>query len=252
MGGSPARGHAYPEQFAADMDLAPFNGAPRIYLIASTPRCGSHFLGHALARTGHFGVPLEYLGDRNLTGWRARFGPEDDAAILRHLIACRTSPSGWFGIKAHWSQFERCADRALFAAHGGVDRTIFLYRRDLLAQAISYLRAAQSGQFISGAARQAEPRYDCARILARARSILSQNRAWSRYLREEFDNPVLTVVYEDLVADQPSGFAAIGQFLDPDCPMRPAPSARTAPQSDASPKPGGRRRSRTSATPTIG
>lgn len=223
----------YPEQFDAAMDLAPFEGLPRIYLIATTPRCGSHFLGHALAGTGKLGVPLEYLNPANLPFWSARFGIDDPHTILARLITHRTSPSGRFGLKAHWSQFEPHADRALFAPFGGVERAVFLYRRDLLGQAISYLRAAQTGQFISGAARRGADEYDYGAIVARALRIRRQNAAWANYLRNRFDRPVLTVVYEDLVGDPAAGLAAVANFIDPGEAAAPAASPRTQRQSDA-------------------
>jgi len=73
IAGRPAP-HPYPEQFSPAMDRPPFYGRPRWYLIASTPRCGSHFLGHALIESGHFGVPLEYLHRGNLDHWRQSDG----------------------------------------------------------------------------------------------------------------------------------------------------------------------------------
>jgi LPS sulfotransferase NodH len=42
----------------------------------------------------------------------------------------------------------------------------------------------------------------------------------------------MNVVYEDLAADPTAGFAAIGAFLDPDCPTPITPSERTRRQSD--------------------
>jgi LPS sulfotransferase NodH len=48
-------------QFGAAYDFPDFSGAFRNYLIASTPRCGSHYLGHLLRATGRLGSPLEFF-----------------------------------------------------------------------------------------------------------------------------------------------------------------------------------------------
>jgi LPS sulfotransferase NodH len=93
------------DQFGAAYDLAPYDGWPATYLIASTPRSGSHYLGHLLFETGLFGSPLEYLHPAHLATWQDRLGTRDVASTLRALFRRRTSASGWFGIKAHWSHF---------------------------------------------------------------------------------------------------------------------------------------------------
>jgi hypothetical protein len=97
--------HPYPEQFSPRLDFPPYDGTPRLYLMATMPRCGSHFLGHTLHSTGQFGFPLEYLNRMNLDIWRARLKAVDDLSALESLLRIRTSPSGWFGLKAHWNQF---------------------------------------------------------------------------------------------------------------------------------------------------
>lgn len=230
--GLPPGPHPYPEQFEPDMDLPPFAGRPNMYLIASTPRCGSHFLGHALGKTGAYGVPMEYLNPGSFPFWKKRFGRLDMPGLIETLVPLRTSPNGRFGLKAHWNQFEPHADRSLFAPHGGIERAIFLYRRDLLAQAISLLRAAQTRQYISGSQEQGSEKYMYDRIIRRAEGLRAQNLAWQAYFRDSFDKPVLTVVYEHLVADQPAEFARIARFFDGEAATVPSASERTRRQSD--------------------
>jgi LPS sulfotransferase NodH len=123
----------YEAQFSPDMDMPLFRGVPRTYLIATTARCGSHFVGHALWQTGHFGVPLEYLNRGNLPAWHARFRTPTIGGVFRGLARHRTSSSGWFGLKAHWSQNRPYHGHRLFRIIGGIDRALFVLRRDLLA-----------------------------------------------------------------------------------------------------------------------
>lgn len=231
--GLPPGPHPYPEQFEPDMDMAPFAGRPHMYLIASTPRCGSHFLGHALGKTGAFGVPMEYLNQGSFPFWTKRFGTREMPDLIAALAPLRTSPNGRFGLKAHWTQFEPYADRSLFTPYGGIERAVFLYRRDLLGQAISLLRAAQTRQYISGSEAQGSEKYMYDRIIRRAEGLRAQNLAWQAYLRDSFDKPVLTVVYEDLVADQQAEFTRIATFFDGDAAVIPTASERTQRQSDS-------------------
>lgn len=222
--------HPYPEQFGAQMDLAPFEGRPRVYLIASTPRCGSHFLGHALTESGAFGVPLEYLNRSNLCHWQARFRTANEARIMARLIRLRTSPSGWFGLKAHWGQFGQQRQGPMLAALGSIERAIWIYRRDLLAQAVSFVIADQTGQWISGAARQGTPVYDGAAIAAAARHIRFGNQRWAGFFAENFGSPMWEVVYEDLLANPAGELAQVAAFLDSGADTLPAPSERTRKQ----------------------
>lgn len=212
------------------MDLPEYLGESRIFLIATTQRCGSHFLGHALAACQHFGVPLEYLNGRNLIAWKKRFGANDFDDLLPALIRHRSGATGWFGVKAHWSQFHPFADGALFAPHGGVKCYIWIYRRDLLAQAISFLIAEQTGQWISSAPKQGKERYDYDSVVRRAEIIRAQNTSWSRFFQDPNHQPVMQIVYEELLADQPGTLAKVADFVDADAAMRPEASGSTKKQ----------------------
>jgi trehalose 2-sulfotransferase len=222
--------HPYPEQFSAELDFPTYTATPRLYLIATTPRCGSHFLGHALHATGQFGFPLEYLNRMNLDIWRARLKAADDGSALRALLHIRTSPSGWFGLKAHWNQFSAFDTTALFSTIPEPEKAIWIYRRNLLAQSISRCIAERTGQWISGAKRRGEPSYNPADILRNARLIRNQNLKWQAFFTSAPDIPLLKVVYEDLLADQKGQFEAIGLFLDPALGSAPQTPEKTRKQ----------------------
>jgi LPS sulfotransferase NodH len=217
----------YEAQFGAEMDQPRFDGQPRTWLMATTPRCGSHFLGHALWQTGCFGVPLEYLNRRNLPRWHARFRAPTVTGVFRALRRCRTSPTGWFGIKSHWSQYAPFADHRLFDVLGGVQRIVHVVRRDRLAQAISLTLAQQTGQWISGAPQTGAAVFDHAAIARNAAAIAAQNRAWRACLAAWPGSPVLRLAYEDMAADPAGSFGRVAAFLDPDIPVQPRAAART-------------------------
>jgi LPS sulfotransferase NodH len=201
-------------------------------LIATTPRCGSHFLGHALSTGGRLGFPLEYINRGNLYLWRDRFRVDSDTAALEQLFRHRTGPSGFFGLKAHWVQFKPFCDHPLLSGPHGIQRAVWLTRRNRLAQAISYVIATQTGQFISGAGKRGQARFDYDMIVRCARSVQKQNEAWQQYFAEHRHLPLLHVVFEELMADLPRGLATITGFLDPAGEPAAAPHEKTQRQSD--------------------
>jgi trehalose 2-sulfotransferase len=197
------------------MDLPSFSGRPDVYLIASTPRCGSHMLGHALIEAGDLGVPLEYLNPWNMQEWNTRLWTSGVLPMLREIVRRRTSPKGTFGLKAHWSQFEPFSDGALLDEFGGVKLAIWLRRRDLLAQAVSLYVAASSGKWISGARQERDVVFDFDAIYRAGDTIRAQNAAWKAFFVCHPQLPLLEVAYEDLVADPDAELAKVADFLRP-------------------------------------
>ncbi|WJS86011.1 Stf0 family sulfotransferase [Paracoccus sp. TOH] len=212
----------YPQQFSTDMDLPAYEGPVRTYLIASTARSGSHMLGHMLKDAGPFGVPLEYLHRANLKLWMHRFGTEEVEPTLREVIRHRTGPTGWFGLKAHWHQFAPFRREYDISILGDLRAVFWIYRRDILGQAISYTIAAQTGQWISGAPRKAEPRYDFAAIERNLNNLRAENNFWGSYLSKQEKLPVLRVAFEDLVDPslRPTLMKQMLERLDADMPSR--------------------------------
>lgn len=223
---------AYPGQFSTDLDLPPFNGSPRPYLIASTPRCGSHFLGHALMEMGGFGVPLEYLNGGNFAGWKARFGDKRLPHLIEDFLRHRTSENGRFGFKAHWSQFRKYLSTGKIDAILPLTHVVLIYRSNLLGQAISFAKAAQTGQWISGAPAQGEAVYNYAEVAKAAGNIRRQYSLWSTYLNTSHEGPIMRIDYADLIADQEGRLRAIARFLEPEMIVEPRVSAKTRKQSD--------------------
>ncbi|UWQ23178.1 Stf0 sulfotransferase family protein [Jannaschia sp. W003] len=225
------RMHPYPEQFSPAMDLPPRDGPARFWLMATTPRSGSHFLGHLLQGAGHFGCPLEYMNPMNLDLWRHRFGARDDGEVFDALTRLRSGPTGLFGIKAHWNQWAGFSSHDLIARRGGFERAIWIYRRDLLAQAISRTAAVQTGQWIGSARARGAKAFDYGAIVRNARMMRKQNEHWAAFLGTDFAAPSKTVVFEDVAADPEAACREIGAFLDPVVPeLRFEP--RTTKQSD--------------------
>jgi LPS sulfotransferase NodH len=187
------------DQFGPDYDFPEFTGQPQSYLIATTPRCGSHHLGHLLCGTGMLGSPLEYFSKGRLRDWQEKLEATSRWDLFEKLFRRRTSPSGWFGVKAHWPQFEQIANDPTLFPLFNFTRFIHIERRDRIAQAISWVIAQQSSAWISFHETTQEPTYDFAAIQNAVAVIDAQTETWKQFFASQDIKP-LTVVYEDLVA----------------------------------------------------
>ena len=197
--------HPYPTQFSPEMDISNDAKPSKFVLIASTPRSGSHFLGHMLMDHGDFGVPLEYLNSRNFPYWYKRFNQNDPLSVLENIAAKRTSQNGVFTLKAHWRQFERFESKIQEITQGnGFSFVVWIYRRSLLNQAISLAIAQQTQAWISGAPELSPAVYDYKIISNAARRISDGNNAWQRYLAVLDGVETICLCYDCLLYTSPS------------------------------------------------
>lgn len=188
--------HLYHEQFSESHDLPRKDKPSKFLIIASTGRCGSHMLGHALQKANSFGFPLEYANPANLAEWEKRLDKQGLNEVLPEIQQRRTSPNGVFGIKVHYSHIKQ---------FGGFDRLkktfsdayyIILSRKDVLKQAISLSIAKQTGVWISGQKAVIDnPRYNFNDIDHCLRHTIIENSSWRytlsahgcNYIEMDFD-----------------------------------------------------------------
>lgn len=192
--------HLYQPQFGSDLDL-PEIPVSRTILISSTPRSGSHMLGHAMAATGRLGVPFEYLNPANLARWEETLDTSGASDTLRGIMRRRTNPNGTFALKAHYSHTDMIGGpSALFGALPSLT-VVHIRRADVLRQAISYAVARQTGVWIAGQEPDGrEARFDADLIDECLRDIALQNARWSAAFREAGLTPV-EIFYEAATRD---------------------------------------------------
>jgi LPS sulfotransferase NodH len=215
-------------------DLPPRAAPPaRRIVICSTPRSGSYLLCRQMINAG-LGVPHEYFRARTVAALAARYGvaPRDDAAYVDALEAHRTTANGVFAAKLQWQHLERhplVRERLLARA----DALVFLYRRDVVAQAVSWHVSLATGYWSFDATpgpRAPDVALDApGQTPGLVRTLVAENRAWESLLAT-LARPVLAVAYESLVREQ-SAFlrqlaAACG--LPPGAWTPPPPEARDA------------------------
>ena len=189
-------------------------------VICSSPRSGSYLLCRQMINAG-LGIPHEYFRSRTVEALAARYGvdPRDDAAYIDALEARRTTANGMFAAKIQWPQLEQhphARERLLERA----DQIVFLYRRDVIAQAVSWQISLATGFWSFDATpgpRVAEVSLDDGELaLKLARTLVTQNRAWEELLAK-LGRRVLIVPYESLVREQ----SAFLRQLAADCALPP-------------------------------
>lgn len=207
------------------------------YLICTAPRTGSTLLAEGLSRTGLAGAPDEFFkGHESLDRlWREAFGIRSDSEYLDKVLVARTGANGVFGMKLLWPQgpalmakLRACS--ALRTARpdtslpdlltlrlGAAPSYIWLRRRNKLAQAISYLRAEQSGIWRSDQSGRGEggPKraFDFDLIVRYLRCVSGFDLEWSCFFLTHRVR-VVTVTYEDLIASYEATVRRVLGFLE--------------------------------------
>ena len=189
--------HLYKEQFLEEHDYPRVSKPTKVLIIASTERCGSHMLGHALHNTHAFGFPLEYANPANLKKWKEKFKTDDFYEVLDEIQKRRTSPNGVFGIKLHYQHIEEFGGFEQLVNYFPDAYYVLLSRENVLNQAVSLSIASQTGVWIAGQEPVNEnPEYDYSSIDKSLKSIIKNNSSWRyslaasdcNYIEMNFDN----------------------------------------------------------------
>jgi len=164
------------------------------YFIAALHRSGSSMLAEALAATGVLGRPREYFNQRTF--------PASAGDIVSQCEMARrsaTRPGDVVGIKFMPGHFDRLCSAIDLSAWFPNSHWIWIRRRDVLGQAISWVIAEQTGAWDSSQPASAEPHYDAGRIADRLAMICFLEARWTMYFSFNKFDPI-ELWYEDLCA----------------------------------------------------
>jgi LPS sulfotransferase NodH len=215
------------------------------YFICGTPRTGSSLLLGLLESTAVAGRPQAYFREPDEQLWAEKWRiPRTAEGTFRYpdfvqaaLAAGRTG-SGVFGAKLMWGTLGElvdklstlhpelaCEDAELLNRAFGLTRFVHLRREDVLAQAVSWLRAEQTNAWyvgghgeIGGAAPDGgEPVFDADRIGELVRMAGEHNAAWEEWFASFGIEPYM-VTYEELDADNVGVTLGILDFLGLELP----------------------------------
>lgn len=204
------------------------------FILCTTPRCGSHFLGHQLQALGCFGYPLEYFNGGNWTTWQNRAAAAGCADTLDFIKSVRTGPGGVFASKLH---HEHLAFFLTLEKNPLSYRYIHLKRKNLLGQAVSFARAQQTGAWISDMPGAGQGIYDRDLIARKVNAISQGNANWTSFLTSTGIDP-LEIYYEDIIADPKASVDLIADFLKIKLSVKPAATSSFSPARQQSAKGG--------------
>jgi LPS sulfotransferase NodH len=228
------------------------------YIICGTPRSGSTLLCDLLKQTGVAGRPNSYYRLQSISDFVQRFGIEPGEGLdfeRRYLAAATkegTAETGIFGLRLHaLSLFDLLGRLAmLYPAQPtdarrietafGTTLYIRLRRQDKLAQAISRVKAEQSGlwhRHADGGEREQvkpyeTPVYDAPRLRAVLDETLEHEAVFDAWVAGQSITP-FDVRYEDLSADPGAMLAKLLDALGRDPAMAERATVKTARLADA-------------------
>lgn len=205
------------------------------YILATSPRSGSTYLATLLWRTGLLGAPMEYLNFEFSGGIVERLGGGDIVTYWRELRRRRTSPNGVFGWKVFLANYTKTmTDHPRLLEHIRCHKVIFLRRLDKVAQAVSHLRAVQTGSWFADTMTKAEPEYDFKRLLGFYSHAVLQDQRWEQVFGLTGAD-VLRLTYENATLDPDGTVREVCGFLGVEFDESAALSQvqLTKPQSDS-------------------
>jgi len=204
-------------QKSFDPDLPGCFTPRRGVCICITPRSGSTALSTLISETskakGRFlGYPAEFfnLGD-NVLGARARhYGCQSFDEYVSKVLVESTDEGETFAVKGDFSQLFPVLSSASFQRFAGQTTYVYLYRRDVVAQAVSLARAHKHGVWNSSNGFQASFDLDETDIANWATLIVSMEAAWTLWFSINRIEPI-RIAYEDVMA---SPYHAISQIYE--------------------------------------
>lgn len=196
------------------------------YVICTSPRSGSTLLCKLLAATRIAGNPDSYFHGASISDWMAELGlaPSPSASeiellesVFRAAITEGTLGTGIFGLRLQRHSFdfftrklavlhpEHASDAERFRAAFGRTLFVHLTRRDKVEQAVSYVRAQQSGLWhvapdgteLERLGPPQEPVYDGSKLRTRFSEMTAHDRDWDLWFAAQGIDP-LRITYEAL------------------------------------------------------
>jgi trehalose 2-sulfotransferase len=189
------------------------NLADRGYAICTSRRSGSNLLCQYLASTGVLGNPREYFNGSGRRMLESPGYPDDPTEQIKWILTEGATPNRIYGLKVFPAQADRVEQSVCWFELLPNLRFVTLKRRDVLAQAISAVRAMQTNQWRASMPSQGVAVYDGAGIYAGLAQISHDHFRWKTLFAQRGVEP-LALIYEDLVKDPQISIDRIASFFD--------------------------------------
>lgn len=222
---------------------------PASYLLCGTPRTGSTLLCGLLASTGVAGRPESYFREPDRQHWAERFelpalgdGRSSYSQFVAAAVRCGSTPNGVFAARVMWGTMHRLVEGLdpgggwvtalqVLTERFGPLRFVHLWREDIVAQAVSWARAEQTGFWQHGDVPSAEPQFDARGIDELVDTIHRHNAAWRSWFADQGVEPV-EMTYERLVAEPRHAVDAIVEAIGSQVPAGWTPASPHTKQAD--------------------
>ena len=194
--------HIVNRLYDSEFDFPVHNGSHKfVLMIASTARSGSTIFVEYLWSTGVLGAPMEYPALPNRKILYDRLESESWCDYWSKVIKRRTSPNGVFAYKmfaVNWLHI--CRRQPSLYSMINPTHVIYLYRVDVLGQAISRSRALRTNVWFSGYDED-QVEYDEEHISRCIQSIANEENFWFSVFNR-LRLPLLKINYEDFMRDR--------------------------------------------------
>jgi len=206
--------------------------APRSsVLLCALPRTGTALTGRLLERNG-LGTFGEWFWREDVArNWKA-WGCDSWGDYVQSVLEHGTSDSGVFGVKLMWgylgdtlfelrrlSREYDAADLAVLSSVFPRPRFVWLRREDVVMQAVSWVKAVQTGQWMSGQPVTGEAKFDFEEIDGLYHLARVQDGSWRRWFEAQRIEP-FEIVYEELCREPERVVAEALAFLGVDAEPR--------------------------------
>lgn len=205
------------------------------YFICSGQRSGTWLLSGLLDSTGVAGHPHEYFEgateQANRRRWQVGAG---SAEYLAAVFSVGTTENGVFASSVMWPSFASLLTRLANPIERFFPRPryVFLWREDVVAQAVSWARAIQTGYYHHWNRPEGEAAFDFDQIDALVREASLNAASWRRWFAENDIEP-LSVRFEELVANKEGVTGSVLRFLEIELPPKAEISAQTMQAGDS-------------------
>jgi trehalose 2-sulfotransferase len=230
------------------------------YIICATPRSGTTLLCDLLADTGVTGRPDSFFRQESKSWWADYLNvsmaawdteQEFDQAYLDAVLKEGTAGSPVFGMRLMWESVGDLLtgldslypgmpdDRTRFQSAFGPPVYVHIFREDKVAQAVSLVKAEQTGLWhrdADGSERERmkpaqAPVYDGQALSQQVAKAEEHNAAWASWFAEQQIQPV-RITYEALSANPQATLATILAALGLNPAIAETVEPRTAKLSD--------------------
>jgi LPS sulfotransferase NodH len=227
------------------------------YVICATPRSGSTLLCDLLDGTGVAGRPASYFRSESIPRWARRLnvpvveGTGFDSSYIDAVLKEGRGGTGIFGFRLMWENVNELSirldrlfpelkdDRSRFEAAFGSMLFIHLSRTDKVAQAVSRVKAMQTGLWHVAADGTERERtgpaenaiYDPSRIGKYVEELTAQDQAWVHWFTDNEIEP-LRLSYEAFSREPKDALESILSAMELDPAIAATIKPRTAKMSD--------------------